>query len=71
MKKIRISKNLNIQKQIPINKAAKKNKNINNNPIKITNYITPHTSDITSKENPDFYTGFVKLKKEIESKINL
>ena len=71
MKKIRISKNLNIQKQIPINKAAKKNKNINNNPIKITNYITPHTSDITSKENPDFYTGFVKLKKEIESNISL
>ena len=71
MKKIRISKNLNIQKQIPINKGSKKNKNINNNPIKITNYITPHTSDITSKENPDFYTGFVKLKKEIESNISL
>ncbi len=65
MKKINSSKI-----HAPINKQTNINSNINN-PIKITNYYTPHTSDITSKENPDLYTEFLKLRKEIEENINL
>ena len=70
MKKINSSKISNNPKQAPINKPTNINSNINN-PIKITNYYTPHTSDITSKENPDLYTEFIKLRKEIEENINL
>ena len=70
MKKINSSKISNNPKQAPIHKSTNINSNINN-PIKITNYYTPHTSDITSKENPDLYTEFIKLRKEIEENINL